>query len=157
VREEASFRGRSSAQQAGWLMFLDNPLFGLGVGNFGNHYQEYSRGLGIDSSRWDQAPHNLYLEIVTEKGLVGLSVFAALIGTMFTGIGRARRQFLDVGEPSLASLVIAFRIGIIGYMIAGIFLQLSYPRFFWVLIGIGFAIPNVAQNMIDKQREAHHG
>jgi len=157
VREEASFRGRSSAQQAGWLMFLDNPLFGLGVGNFGNHYQEYSRGLGIDSSRWDQAPHNLYLEIVTEKGLVGLSVFALLIGTMFAGIGRARRQFLNVGEPSLASLVVAFRIGIIGYLIASIFLQLSYPRFFWVLIGIGFAIPNVAQNMIDKQREATHG
>jgi putative inorganic carbon (HCO3(-)) transporter len=157
VREEASFRGRSSAQQAGWLMFLDNPLFGLGVGNFGNHYQEYSRGLGIDSSRWDQAPHNLYLEIVTEKGLFGLSVFALLIGTMFAGIGRARRQFIDQGEPSLASLVVAFRIGIIGYMIAGTFLQLSYPRFFWVLIGIGFAIPNVAQNMIDKQREAHHG
>jgi O-antigen ligase len=157
VREEASFRGRSSAQQAGWLMFLDNPLFGLGVGNFGNHYQEYSRGLGIDSSRWDQAPHNLYLEIVTEKGLVGLSVFALLIGTMFAGIGRARRQFLNLGEPNLASLVVAFRIGIIGYMIAATFLQLSYPRFFWVLIGIGFAIPNVAQNMIDKQREAHHG
>jgi len=157
VREEASFRGRSSAQQAGWLMFLDNPVFGLGVGNFGNHYQEYSRGLGLDGSRWDQAPHNLYLEIVTEKGLFGLSVFIMLIGTMFAGIGRARRQFLDQGEAGLASLVVAFRIGMVGYLVASIFLQLSYPRFFWVLIGIGFAIPNVAQNMIDQQLEAQHG
>lgn len=154
VREEASFRGRSSAQQAGVLMFLDNPLFGVGVGNFGYHYQEYSRGLGIDGSRWDQAPHNLYLEIVTEKGLFGLAVFGLLLTVVFRGIGQARRQFLEIGNHSYADMIVAFRIGLVGYLIAATFLQMSYPRFFWVLIGVGFAIPNIAQTMIDRHREA---
>lgn len=157
VREEASFRGRSSAQQAGLLMFLDNPLFGVGVGNFGYHYQKYSRGLGIDGSRWDQAPHNLYLEIVTEKGLLGLTVFGLLMWMVYRGIKQARSDFIEAGESDYAGLITAFWIGIMGYMIAAIFLQLSYPRFFWVLIGIGFAIPNVARRLVEQRREERHG
>jgi O-antigen ligase len=157
IREEASFRGRSSAQQAGILMFLDHPILGLGVGNFGFHYQEYSQGLGLDGSRWDQAPHNLYLEIVTEKGLVGLSVFVLLLYLVYRGIKRAGANFIQAGLPDYAGMVMAFWIGMIGYLIAATFLQLSYPRFFWVLIGIGFAIPNVAQRLIDQHREELHG
>lgn len=153
IRTEASFRGRSSAQQAGLRMFLANPLFGLGVGNFGNHYQEYARDLGLDNSRWDQAPHNSYLEILTEKGLFGLSVFAFMMWIVFRGMKRARIIFRDNGMPEYDDLVYGFRSGLIGYMFAGIFLQMSFPRFFWVLVGIGFAIPNVAQMIIDQRQD----
>lgn len=152
VRTEASFRGRSSAQQAGIRMFLANPLFGLGVGNYGNHYQEYARDLGLDSSRWDQAPHNTYLEILTEKGLFGLAIFTWMMWVIFRGMKRARTIFRDNGMPDYDDLVYGFQAGLIGYMFAAIFLQMSYPRFFWVLIGIGFAIPNVAQKIIDLRQ-----
>lgn len=154
VRNEASFRGRSSAQQAGLRMFWANPIFGLGVGNFGNHYQEYARDLGLDNSRWDQAPHNMYLEILTEKGLFGLSVFGAMIWMLFRDMNKARKKFREINMDDFDNLVFGFQAGLVGYMFAGIFLQLSYPRFFWILIAIAYAIPNVANKAYEEYREA---
>ena len=156
VREESSFRGRSSAQLSGLLMFLDHPLFGVGVLNFGVYYPEYSRGLGIDNKVWDQSPHNLYLEILTEKGLVGLSAFLLLISVFFRGLFSSRRQFLEIGNREYAQITEAYMIGLASFMFTSIFLHMSYPRFFWVVMGIGFAIPNIAQRLKTEHFEALH-
>ena len=152
VKEEYSFRGRSSAQIAGWLMFRDHPIQGVGVGNYPVHYQDYSRTLGIDSSRWDQAPHNLYLEILTERGLIGLTVFLFLLWVMYRGMQRARRDFTAAEMDDEAGLVHALQIGMLAYLLAAIFLQASYPRFFWLLVGIAFAAPNVADRALTQLR-----
>ncbi len=154
VKEEYSFRGRSSAQLAGWLMFRDHPITGVGIGNFPVHYQEYSRTLGIDSSRWEQAPHNLYLEILTERGLIGLAAFGTLLFFLYRGMKQARETFTHIGMDDEAGMVLAFSIGLASYLIAATFLQASYPRFFWVLVGIGFAMPNVAARAQRKREEA---
>jgi O-antigen ligase len=157
VKEEYSFRGRSSAQIAGWMMFRDHPITGVGLGNFPAHYQEYSRQLGIDGSRWEQAPHNLYLEILTERGLIGLSAFAVLLWFLFRGMQTARETFLSMGMINEAGLIQAFSIGLIAYLIAATFLQASYPRYFWLMVGIGFAMPNVANRTLAAREEAAYG
>lgn len=157
VKEEYSFRGRSSAQLAGWMMFRDHPLTGVGLGNFPVHYQEYSRQLGIDSSRWEQAPHNLYLEILTERGLIGLATFGLLLGVLFRHMRRARELFLEMGMNDEAGIIQAFSIGLIAYLLAAVFLQASYPRYFWLMVGIGFATLNIARRTHALREEASAG
>jgi O-antigen ligase len=147
AREDVSFRGRLSQTQAGWLMFREHPLLGVGLNNYAVHYQKYSRQLGIDSRLENRAAHNLYLEIAAETGLLGLSVFGALLAFTFTGLARSYRALEEAERWHEANMVRAFTIGFIGYLTAALFLHAAYPRYFWLLLGIGLAVSQVVSDV----------
>ncbi|CAN5242745.1 hypothetical protein BH18ACT5_BH18ACT5_04420 [soil metagenome] len=58
-----------------WQLFLDNPLTGAGL------------GVGWATNSVGQEPHNLFLELGAETGIVGLAAFAALIFVIVTAGG----------------------------------------------------------------------
>lgn len=146
ARHDSSFRGRISETQAGWLMFKDNPLLGVGLNNYAVHYQKYSRQLGIDSRLEDRAAHNLYLEIAAETGLLGLSAFGILLALTFSGLIRAQKSLSQTGHWHEANMVSSFMIGIVGYLVASLFLHAAYPRYLWLLLGIALAVAQIISN-----------
>jgi O-antigen ligase len=156
VRNEISFRGRASENIAAWQMFFDHPILGVGLDNYPVLYQDYSRQLGMDPRREIRAPHNLYLEIASQTGLLGLLTFAYLLWVMFRGLRQARHTFDDLGQKDYAGIAAALMIGMIGYLWAAIFLHGAYPRYFWLLFGIALAIPQVAQFEKAARLKAQH-
>jgi O-antigen ligase len=62
---------RLQVWRAGFVVFGEAPLFGVGVGGFENAMQ---RIVG-----WSLPPHNGILAVATEGGLIGLLVFAAMV------------------------------------------------------------------------------
>lgn len=147
---DISFRGRLSENISAWDMFLDQPLLGVGLENFNFHYQDYSRRLGLDPRREERSPHNLYLEIMSELGLVGLFWFIGLQWITFKGLQQARKDFLAAGMPDYAGISLAMGAAIIGFLVTGIFLHVAQPRFFWLLYGIALAIPHVAKRELKE-------
>jgi O-antigen ligase len=147
ARNEISFRGRISEMQAGWLMFNEYPLLGVGLNNYAVHYQKYSRQLGIDSRLEDRAAHNLFLEVAAETGLVGLTIFGTMLGLTFHGLVKAYKRFDQMGLDDEAYMIRAFMIGFIGYLAASFFLHAAYPRYFWLLLGISLAISQITRPM----------
>jgi O-antigen ligase len=150
--QDQSFRGRLSENLAGWQMFTDHPFLGVGLNNFKNHYQEYSRNIGLDPRREERSPHSLYLEILSQQGLLGLAWHIALVWVIFYGLKRARDDFMVAGMPDYASMTVALGIGIFSLFITGIFLHSPYPRYFWLLYGIALAIPYVAQKELKSRQ-----
>ena len=65
-----------------WLMVLDRPLWGCGFDQYMPEHENYladrSSELVLEKCR-PYVPHNLFLGIVTETGLVGLGLFSALL------------------------------------------------------------------------------
>lgn len=62
--------------KAGWRMFQDHPLLGVGLGQFRTAYgTEYS---GEIHGGW-MNPHNLLLQVACETGIFGLVVFGVFI------------------------------------------------------------------------------
>jgi O-antigen ligase len=65
-----------------WLMVLDRPLWGCGFGQYLpehlNYLADRSTDLVLEKSR-PYSPHNLLLGIITETGLVGLTLFLLLL------------------------------------------------------------------------------
>jgi O-antigen ligase len=58
--------------KAGWRMFLDHPVLGVGAEQFGTAYgMEYS---GKKHGAW-MSPHSLFFQVAAELGLVGLAAF----------------------------------------------------------------------------------
>lgn len=67
----AALHMRLALWQSAWSIFTDHPLFGTGWGTFAEAYQ---RG-GFSLETGSRFAHNLFLQLLAETGLVGLSLF----------------------------------------------------------------------------------
>ena len=91
---------RMAHWQAGWEMFLDHPLRGVGPGNYPAVYQDYY------ISGWKEAlghAHNYYLNMAAEAGLPGLFALLLVLAVAFRGVLQmlpARGQTTGRGEVS---------------------------------------------------------
>jgi O-antigen ligase len=84
--KDESYIHRVMAWKAGWAMFKDNPLTGVGAGVFPNaNGSKYWPGKGHPV--WLQ-PHSLYIQAIAELGAIGTVAFFAMV---FATIRAARR------------------------------------------------------------------
>ena len=98
-------------------------------------------------------PHNLYLQIAINQGVIALIAFLVLVGTyVVQGI---RLYGLKKGYSTLEILGSAVLLAIIGYLGAGIFNDSVVPvaPIFWILLGTGMA----TNFMVAKERVAVRG
>lgn len=137
--QDRAIRGRLSEVTSAIMMFGDHPLIGVGYGNFEAHYPRYAQMVGLDGRREQREAHSLYLEVAAETGLVGIVVFGTLVGFACLTVRSRRRSFLEEGNRAAAHLLTGFGISLLGYLVGSIFLHLTYPRYFWLMIGLAIA------------------
>jgi len=150
--QDFALRGRASETLAGMEMIKQNPILGVGLNNYTVHYMEYAKSLGLAPTATERAAHNLYIEVAAETGLLGLSVFLVLLGTMAKNIIDSWKKLKFMRRDDLARMVAAIGAGIFGYLTASIFIHSAYPRYFWLLVGIAFSIPNIVKNELKEDR-----
>jgi putative inorganic carbon (HCO3(-)) transporter len=143
IRKDQAIQGRASENLTAWVMLMDRPLTGVGLSNFSYLYQDYSKSLGLAPSATNRSPHNLYLEVAAETGVIGLAVFLTMIALAMRSVLSARRRFIEAGMEDYADLATGFAIAFGGYLLAALFVHAAYPRYFYLLIGIAFALPNL--------------
>jgi putative inorganic carbon (hco3(-)) transporter len=141
--KDRAIQGRASENLTAWVMLMDRPVMGVGLNNFAYLYQDYTKTLGLAPSATNRSPHNLYLEVAAETGVVGLAVFLILIVMAMHSILHARKRFMEEGMEEYANLATGFAIAFGGYLLAALFVHAAYPRYFYLLIGIAFALPNL--------------
>src|SRR5438105_4183943 len=67
-------------------MAIDHPIFGVGVANFVNYYPDYGDSQGLDHA------HNIFLNMLAERGLLGLAAFGLVLVAMFRSLSSALRS-----------------------------------------------------------------
>lgn len=93
---------RMAHWQAGWWMFLDHPILGVGTGNYPAVYDEYY------VHPWKEAlghAHNYYLNMAAEAGLLGLFALLLVLGLAFRGLLRRIRATAPDRRSSDAALL----------------------------------------------------
>ena len=60
------------------------------------------------------------------------------------GVFQARTAWIRAGRTREAEAATAFAIALLGYLTGSIFLHLSYPRYFWLLLGIAYGLRGIA-------------
>lgn len=133
---ETSIRGRLGEWAAAWAMFLDHPLFGIGLAQYEPNFETYTLRLGTELRGGVRQAHSLYLEIAAERGLVGLGAFLALLGFAACNVWKARRHAIAVNNPDLGSLVTGIGLATCTLLTAMIFLHDAYPRMLWLSIAL---------------------
>ena len=136
---------------AAWEMWKDNPILGVGWGAYPDLYPYYSLLPGAYSSQIRMGAHNLYLELMAETGIVGISVFFYLIYTFFY-------QSVSIKRRARSSFYRVFLIGMQGAMITYLihaFLNNLGPSdkmgiTFWFLLGM---VPTM-RFLVDEEIES---
>jgi O-antigen ligase len=107
---------------AGFEMFKNNPLFGIGTNQIPKQIPLY-----LENYKDDVWVHNTYLEILIEHGLIGLFFYTLIIIKLF----KVDRQLKDSANKSIhffssPEYALLWRIFLIIYLINGIFVVLNY-------------------------------
>ena len=154
--------GRTDIWKIGWRMVEANPVHGVGAGNFpvsSIHYLLEPGAILRDEFIVDRpaVAHNMYLEVLAELGVVGLTLFLTFILiSLSTGI-KAARKFDELGEDGLALIARGIAVGLISTLAADVFLSNEVGKLLWLLIALGPATLSVATLMakrMDAEGEA---
>jgi len=137
--QDNALAGRISEVTSAAMMFGDHPLLGVGVGNYELYYHRYAQEVGLDARHEERQAHSLYLEVAAESGLLGIVVFSSMLLYAAVGPWRARRRLLAQGDVDSAHLMAGLGVAFFGYLVGSLFLHLSYPRYFWLMLGLALA------------------
>jgi putative inorganic carbon (hco3(-)) transporter len=140
---DTSSLARATLMLAATRVFFDHPVIGVGPGHFALNSQKYSADPEIklrDLPPGNWRAHSLYLEIAAETGIIGVSVFLAIVVTLLRQLWRARLRWMN-RNPEFSDLATALCLSLIAYQLTGVFLHLNFQAYYWLLLAlIGVAL-----------------
>jgi O-antigen ligase len=130
---QANVEARLAAWSAAGRFAVNNPLVGIGPGNFRNRYYEYvDPPVGVSTVA---VVHNSFLDIAAELGPIAMLLFVVYIIFVFQRLTIAVRE--GRGPPSFA---IAARTSLVIAVAASFTLTEQYFAPFWLLGGLAVAL-----------------
>jgi O-antigen ligase len=165
---EDSGAGREDIWTIGWRMVKDEPVKGIGIGQFQTSAVHYLLEPGA-INRADlivdkpKVAHNTYLQVLSELGIVGLILFLGVIGTCITCALRAAWNFRDSAEMGYELISRALVVGLLGYSAANFFISNQWSKQYWILLALCPAIYAVSKRnpaeeaSDDAEDDSHSG
>ncbi|HXH05510.1 MAG TPA: O-antigen ligase family protein, partial [Vicinamibacterales bacterium] len=139
-----SREARKRLMREGYQAFLDNPLTGVGAGQFQNYKPE------AREEAWRET-HNVVLQVASELGAPGLAVFVFLIVVAFRGAVRAARRARAPGVVPVAEgdwfrlFGVALVASLTGWLVAAMFASVAYYWTFYYLLAAAAAMGDLAR------------
>lgn len=142
---------RIALWRVAWRMFGESPVVGKGLHTFGEFHRPYLGKLGLpvgavsdpDAIPW---AHNLYLEILAERGLAGAVAFGGCLIALAMALGRFLRRETAGPEPRLLALGLGSSLAT--FLVLGLF-DLTFLKdwvmlVFWLLAALIVRLPSVS-------------
>jgi O-antigen ligase len=134
-----SLLSRATETLSAALVMVDHPVIGVGPGMFPAYYEAYANTVGIlVRNDIERQAHNLYLGFGAELGVPGLIVFLLIAYSVVRMLLAARRASI-VKRPDLERLTTPFLLALMTYYVTGMFLHLSFARFYWLMLAVATA------------------
>lgn len=149
---------RFSLWQAGWRMWLDHMISGVGVGNYPPLLRYYA--IDLPSHYWNLTAHNTYIMILAETGIVGLVLFISMMV-----ISLRNYAFFKTNEKNIKYLRNTWMIAFVIYSIGAGTMSAQYDKLLWFLMGASMyfqvtslkKVVNVASNSSNQVVRMNHG
>jgi len=143
--------GRTDLWRVGWQIVQDQPVLGVGAGNFGEVSRRYLGEAGL-LRRGDlifstaNVPHNTYLGTWVELGLVGLVLLLAVLVFSLSCLVRAARVSMRAGDVGMELLARGLFVALVGMLAADFFISEPYNKHLWLLLALGPAVLAVVRS-----------
>jgi O-antigen ligase len=132
--------GRTTLVSGGLELFAERPLEGYGAGSFETEYKRHSRADAVNAT---SASHTIPVTVAAEQGIVGLSVYVALLvsafAVLFRGAGRS---------PARIALAACFAALVLHTWTYADFLE---DPFTWTLLAVGVALARATPGEADDR------
>jgi O-antigen ligase len=147
---------RTGLWTVGWRMVQHHPVVGVGAGNFvvsSIHYVLEPGPLKRDDLIVDQplVAHNIYLQVLSEMGVVGLAFFVAILGFSLACALKAARAFTRCGDRRMELLCRGVLVALLAILAADFFLSEHFSKQLWLLLALGPALYAVARAQEEEQ------
>ena len=128
--------------QAGLRMWNDYPIFGVGPANY-RYVRQASYRIDVGNDHDAFVCHSLYIEVLSELGIMGALAAAAIILFFFLLTRRIRRRLLADGADRQSwevCLVSGLQLAMIGYLVSGAFVSVFWYPHIWILSGLAMGL-----------------
>ncbi len=126
----------------GIKMFLSSPIIGVGAGNYQLRYRDF----GGWNPVW-MVSHNMYIDVLSELGLLGFGCFFFLLYYTFKGFKEVRRRLRRSEMDKFSFLYFAnfaAMLSLIAYCVGGMFLSIFVYPILYIIIALNVAIQNIS-------------
>ena len=123
--EDIAVEGRKFGAQQAWQIFLDNPVIGKGTG---------ATSLTIQQ----EGPHNMYLLLMAEQGMVGLLLYVSLCAILIRRGRRMARSARSADEHDVGKclMLLGFYMATYGFFSHNV-LEEPYTMFLLAFVAAG--------------------
>ncbi len=126
--------------QAGLRMWANNVITGVGIGQFSEVLPFYGWDL-LRPRYLTLGPHNMYIAVLSETGLVGILFFLAMFALSLYFLFQATHSEI----PQVKELARAWIITLVLILMAGITKQDQYDKLTWLVVGVSVAISRMSK------------
>ena len=121
--------------EAGWRMWLDHPIQGVGIGQYMEQLVYYGADL-LPFNKLRLGAHNMYVQVLAETGLIGLFLFLAIFVTSALSLWRIGRS----KNIEIARLAQVWFIILIIMLLGGLTKHDHYDKLLWIVVGLGTSL-----------------
>jgi O-antigen ligase len=154
--QQRSEDGRNTIWSLAIRAFEDNPVTGVGAGNFRVVQVKYLLRPGVDRARTvtseviddphGKVAHNSFLSVASELGTVGLVLFVFLIGFGAASLLKAASLFKKLGDGQMQVVAICLVVAMVGSLGVQMFQSQQQEKVIWLLLGLGPALLAIARS-----------
>ncbi len=155
-----SVRYRLQLQNAAWDMVLEEPAWGVGLSGYGlrivkddSDVSHIMRWL-VDEMHWDArtfGTHNMYLQLASETGLVGLGLMVLFLGIMLRDLRKAEHFYIKAGNERVTTLVMSLQVSLLSFLLCAIFLHALQQKIWWMMAAIAAVVPLYKAGMAETR------
>ena len=155
---------RIEAWKAGWEMFKDHPILGVGVYNFGPWLPDYYDKNLNPATMWGRVAHSLYFTLLPEMGIVGTLFFVGMLWGNYkdhrficsleekkadylasSSLTPEEKKKVSNGIRTLYFFSKAYSGAMVAYLVTGIFISVLWYNYFWTLSAFWVMTGNIAR------------
>lgn len=138
----------------GVKMIEHHPFLGVGYFNFAPVYASHA-----SDKLWHgkaQLPHNIFIQVGTDAGLIGLCIFLILIYRNLKIAGDIRRKCVESKSAPAFALSVARGLVITtwGFVVAGQFNTVSYYPFLWINLALTVSLADIVRRTAEQGESA---
>lgn len=148
IGEDGTSRQRIVYFTNGLEMIKEHPVTGVGYFNFAPYFERtYPEDLFFGNA---QLPHNIFIQVATDTGLIGLFIFIFLLCQGLKLGKNLKSKFPDNGWGAIGRCA---NISLIGFVVAGQFVTVAYYPFLWIHLALMVSLDNALKNSNLKEKK----
>jgi putative inorganic carbon (HCO3(-)) transporter len=119
-------------------LWVQHPVFGIGLDNFNNYIFAINPDLDVNQA------HNLFLNILAERGMLGITTFVIVLTVLFRALGRSLHLAPSPGYRILAAAITASFVAFLADSLFDVaYYDYKILLLFWLMAGIAASLPRL--------------